>query len=518
MTKRKESFLQSIIYLMFSQVLMKVLGMIYSLYLTNKKGFGDEGNAICMAGFQVYALFLGICSFGVPNAISKMVSESIEIGDEYSCLKILKTALVIFTTIGFILCLILYYSSEFIAINILAIDASSDILKILAPSIVFSTVESVFRGYFNGINKISISAKSATIEQILKTILTIIIVEFIGKFTNFNTVIMAKGSVLAASIATISSFLYCFIKYKKINIIKGYKRKREKNVKVILNEMLVILIPISITSMLMILENNIDSITIVRILKGKVGEVEARKIYGIIASKVNLLLNLPLALNGAISVSLIPEISRNIIKSDKSNIEKSIASSILITLIISVPIMIICMIYSESIMKFLYPNAPDGANLLRLGSITIVISCLTQNISGILQGIGDSKTHLYSVMIAMLFKVILNFALISNNNLLENGAIISTLVSDTIIFCVMYRKLIKSFKIKFLLCENIMKLFSISSISILTSKIVFKNVFLSFRMKFIVEMLFLVIIYFILLMFFGILKKNKSVLKSVRNH
>ena len=149
MIKRKENFWQGIIYLMFSQIIIRILGMIYSLYLTNKKGFGDEGNAICMAGFQIYALFLGICALGIPNAVSKMISESFEIGDINACKKILKVSLIVFTAIGFCFCLVLYYFSDFIAVYILSIDSSGDILKILAPSIVFSTVEAVFRGYFN---------------------------------------------------------------------------------------------------------------------------------------------------------------------------------------------------------------------------------------------------------------------------------------------------------------------------------------------------------------------------------
>ncbi len=447
-SKRKESFLQGVIYLMVSQIVMKILGMIYSLYLTNKRGFGDEGNAICMAGFQVYALFLGLCSFGVSNAMSKMISESLELGDEKTCSKILKLSLVIFTTIAFGLCFILYFGADFIATNILSISSSSDILKILAPSLVFSTVESVFRGYFNGINKISISAKSSIIEQVLKTIFTIVFVETIGNLTNFNTEIMAKGSMLAASIATISSFLYSFIQYKKVSKTQVFKKTRPKTTKIILTEMFSILIPISITSLLMILENNIDSVTIVRLLKNKIGEIEARKIYGIITSKVNLLLNLPLALNGAISVSLIPEISRNIVKGKNGKVEKSINFSILITLIISIPITLLYMIFADDIMKLLYPNAPKGGSLLRLGAVTIVISCLTQNISGILQGVGNSKTHLYSVAIGMTVKLILNILLISNDRLLENGAIISTLISDTIIFNIMYIKLRKSFERK----------------------------------------------------------------------
>ena len=48
--KVKETFTQSIFALMCSQVIVKVLGLIYRLYLTNRSGYGDEGNAIASAG------------------------------------------------------------------------------------------------------------------------------------------------------------------------------------------------------------------------------------------------------------------------------------------------------------------------------------------------------------------------------------------------------------------------------------------------------------------------------------
>lgn len=72
---KKETFVQSILVLMLSQVMIKLLGLAYKLYLTNKEGFGDTGNAIYNSGYQIYALLLAISSIGVPNAIAKIVSE-----------------------------------------------------------------------------------------------------------------------------------------------------------------------------------------------------------------------------------------------------------------------------------------------------------------------------------------------------------------------------------------------------------------------------------------------------------
>ena len=67
------NFFAGIFSLLISQVLVKIFGVLYSLYLTNKVGFGDEGNAIYMSGYQIYALLLTLSSIGVPNAISKLI-------------------------------------------------------------------------------------------------------------------------------------------------------------------------------------------------------------------------------------------------------------------------------------------------------------------------------------------------------------------------------------------------------------------------------------------------------------
>ena len=57
--------MKSVVVLMISQVFVKALGLVYKLYLTNKEGFGDKGNAIYSSGFQIYALLLTISAMGV---------------------------------------------------------------------------------------------------------------------------------------------------------------------------------------------------------------------------------------------------------------------------------------------------------------------------------------------------------------------------------------------------------------------------------------------------------------------
>ena len=93
---------KGIISLLFSQILIKFMGLAYKLYLTNKEGFGDSGNAIYSSGFQIYALLLTFSSTGVPNAIAKLTSERFAIGDNRGAYRIFKIAFFTFAVFGLI--------------------------------------------------------------------------------------------------------------------------------------------------------------------------------------------------------------------------------------------------------------------------------------------------------------------------------------------------------------------------------------------------------------------------------
>ena len=114
-TTKKETFMQSVITLIFSQVLIKLLGLIYNLYLTNREGFGDKGNGIVSASYQIYALLLTISSIGVPNAIAKLVSERAAVGDHKGAHRIFKIAFATFTVIGLVGSLLLFLGANVIA-------------------------------------------------------------------------------------------------------------------------------------------------------------------------------------------------------------------------------------------------------------------------------------------------------------------------------------------------------------------------------------------------------------------
>ena len=438
MKKKKETIVKGIIVLLFSQVLIKIIGLIYKLYLTNREGFGDEGNAIYSAGFQIYALLLTFSSTGVPTAISKLVSERLAIGDNKGAHRIFKIAFFTFAIFGIAGTILLFFGARTIATNWLQIPEAEYSLIALSPSIFFVSITSVIRGYFNGREKLSATARSQSIEQIFKTIFTIILVEIIANITKNNTMLMAGAANLATTIATFFSFSYIYMYYKdqrkeiateikqSVNYIPTRIRKTIKN---ILNEA----IPISLTSIMSAFSKNIDSFTAVRILKKIIEEQEAKIQYGILSGKVDTLCLVATSLNVPFVTAMVPSIAKSKAINDEKQVAKKSESFIQIAILIGLPATIGMFIFAKPILNLLFPNASDGAMLLKINSISIVFMLIAQTINGILQGIGKIKVPVISFFIGMILKTFCNISLIQNPKIGIAGAAIGNIVCNIVV-------------------------------------------------------------------------------------
>lgn len=393
---KKETFMQGVITLIFSQVLIKILGLVYTLYLTNRQGFGDRGNGIVAAGYQIYAMLLTISSIGVPNAISKLVSERVAIGDHKGAHRIFKIAFATFSVIGLVGSLLLFLGARVISVYWLQIPDAEMTLVALSPAIFFVAIASVMRGYFNGRQNIKATARSQTIEQIFKTALTIILVEIVAIISNTSTQWMAGGATLATTLATMAGFGYLYLYYetrkKEIALeIKSTVNYKYERVRTIVKKILLVSIPIALTAIMSSLNKNIDSFTVVRSLKNFMPEDMAVSQYGILGGKVDTLTSLPLSINVAFSTALVPAISAAKARKDKETITKKTSFSLLISMLIGLPCTVGMCIFAGPILNLLFPNASDGTVILQISALTILFTILDQTINGALQGYGKLK-------------------------------------------------------------------------------------------------------------------------------
>ena len=170
------------------------------------------------------------------------------------------------------------------------------------------------RGYFNGRQELKATARSQTLEQIFKTVLTIIIVEIVAIISHVSTEWMAAGATLATTLATFAGFGYLYMYYQtekmeRAREIKSTVNYKYEKVKSIIKKVLLVSTPIALTAIMSSLNKNIDSFTVVRSLKQFMTEDEALVQYGILGGKVDMLTSLPLSINVAFSTALVPAIS-----------------------------------------------------------------------------------------------------------------------------------------------------------------------------------------------------------------
>ena len=459
---KKETFMQGVVTIMFSQILIKVLGLIYTLYLTNREGFGDAGNAIYASGYQIYALLLTVSSIGVPNAISKLVSERLAVGDNKGANKIFKVALVTFGALGAIGSMLLFFGAHVIAYSWTQIPESELTLVALAPAIFFVSISSVFRGYFNGRRTLKITARAQTIEQVFKTVLKIGIVEIVAYATSTSTEMMAAGANVATTLATFSSFAYLFMYYrlkrKEIgNEIQSSTNYKYENVKTIVKNILMVSIPLTLSSIMTSFNKNIDSFTVKRILSTYMPADIATKLYGQLSGKVDTVTNLPLAINIAFATALVPAISAAKAKNDRETATKRTSFSLLTSMLIGLPCVVGMIVFAQPILNLLYPNAKEGALLLQLISVSVIFSILDQTINGALQGFGKVMIPATALGIGCLVKLVLNIVLLKIPFFNVYGAAIGSIACHAVAFTIVFNVLKKYVKLDLPLGKFVIK-------------------------------------------------------------
>ena len=311
------------------------------------------------------------------------------------------------------------------------------VLMALSPSIFFVCISSVIRGYFTGMSNMQATSSSQVLEQIFKCILTIAIVYAMSAVVMFpndldlNSAAMAAGANFASSLATVLSCAYLIIFYRRRR--KGLKAQMAASavpcesipLKKMFISILVISIPISLSSIIVAINRIVDTATITRGIEaafanginsyGKIianptlAELkkEAVRLSGIL-SKSDTLLNLPISMNIAFATVLVPSISGALAVGDKKTASKHISYSLLISILLILPCAVGYVVLAEPIYKLIYPNAPFGYDLLQLSSIALIFIALNQTISGSLQGIGKVFAPATGLLMGCIAKFILN--------------------------------------------------------------------------------------------------------------
>ena len=396
MRKIENIFLKSTFILIISGFLTKILGFVIRIIYT--RIIGEVGVSLYSIATPTYSLLLTISTLAIPTAISKLIAESAS--KHQRSLKILTSSAAIILSINFILIIIMLFTSKFIASNLLQEERCYPILIAMALTLPFVSISSVFKGYFYGKQNMIPHATSNVIEQIVRLIIIYLV---LPKLMNISIIAAVVGLILLTIISEISSIIvFLFFLPKKIHLNKQEMKPNFATTKSILD--------ISLPTVSSRIIGNIGYffepiiLTNLLLISGY-GNNYILTEYGAYNAYALSLLTMPSFFISAISMSILPEISKFYALRNSRMIKKRIKQGLIFALVIGLFFSSIIFIFRDNLLYALY-HTTHGSNYIKILAPIFVLFYLEGVLTSSLQALNKAKITMNISLVGVLIKLL----------------------------------------------------------------------------------------------------------------
>ncbi|MBR2646290.1 MAG: polysaccharide biosynthesis protein [Clostridia bacterium] len=431
----KGSFLKGAAWIAAGGFIAKVIGALYRIPLTNL--VGAHGLGLYQMVYPVYCLLLTVSATGIPSSIAKLVAERVSKGE--SDAPVFKTAMWLFLLIGLFGTALMAIIAPFLA----RAQGSEEVLGgyyALAPSVLFVSAISVFRGWFQGRNRMFPTALSEITEQAVKVGFGLLFAYLYR--TNIQKAVVFL--LLSVSLSELCALILMYILYKRVHApVKMKKEGGMVEVKTVLR----LSIPVTLSSMLLPLSGLIDSVFVPRLLGAYAAEPVT--LFGLFSGGAVTIINLPVSVCYGIAAASIPAVAAaaaraktrankaalpdeakekdeinekhnetnvktdgKIHKKSRNSVRKKIGFSLLVTVAVALPSALGLYVLAEPAVKIVFRNltGEELTTLVRLVKIfsisALTLSCV-QTLSACLTAQGKPQYAAFSMLIAVAVKTTL---------------------------------------------------------------------------------------------------------------
>jgi len=439
---KRNSFIKGATILGLAGIFIKILGAAFKLPLFN--WIGAEGTSYYMAPYPIYNWLLVVSTAGIPTAIARLIAEKETEGDTHGIFGIINAIVKPIAIISVVIFAILFFGAEAIS-SWVGLPEAAIAFKTIAPALLFVPLMSVFRGFFQGVQKMQGFAITQIVEQLVRVIVGLALGYVLWFTMAAGPAKSAAGATFGASAGAVVGFVVSFAIYKYMkskyysDALKLPNKHKVESSWNIFKQVMVISIPITIGASIMPTMNSIDLMLVVRRLND-IGVENAKELYGILTGFAVTIVNFPQILTASLQISLVPAVTQMFVIYDKSKLEEdrkhlsdTVNAGIKTALIIGVPCAIGLVTLAEPVMLLLYSSQPEsaiiGGSILAVLGWDLIFLAVYQATTGILQGIKKQMLPALNLGIGMVFKVILTYVLVGNPVFGINGAAISTVVA-----------------------------------------------------------------------------------------
>lgn len=396
-TKKSGNFILHGGILAMAGIIVRVIGMLYRIPMVNI--IGSEAVGVYSAAFNVYNIMLVLSSYGLPMAVSKLVSARLAKRKYKDAYKMFKTSLIISVITGGIAALLVFFGADFLEQNWYAGYVGIAIpLRVLAPTIFIVSVLGVFRGFYQGQGTTIPTAFSQLIEQVINAVVSILAgYILVNMYKNSINVAGygAAGGTLGTAFGAFAALIFVVFIY--IIYRPTFKKKMRFDVRSVDEDYTSLCKTIAITMIPIILGQTfyqisamIDDIMYNNIMLSAGATPELIKIStGNFNSTYVILTGIPMGVASAMSASMLPSIVASKANGLVKQIRSKIRTTIKANMLIAMPSFIGLIILGKPVVQILFPayDSVQGEMMLRIGAIAVVFYTLSTVTSSALQAI-----------------------------------------------------------------------------------------------------------------------------------
>lgn len=387
----KNKFIASTIVLILGGFVTKILGFIIKIIYT--RIILEEGVSLYSLVMPTYSLLITIATLSLPLAISKLVAE-----ERTRSIKIICSSLAIIIVVNVIILCVMFLSSKFIAYDLLKNKSAYILLLACTVTLPFISISSIVKGYFFGKQRMLPYAISNSLEQVIRLIL---IVLFLPHFVKKGILYGVVAFILLSIISEISSVLvFMFFLPKNALITKQDLKPNVNTIKDVLSISLPTVSsrfignigfffePIILTNILLFVGYSNNFILL---------EYGAYNAYSI------ALLTMPSFFVGAISNSLIPEISKFYQQRKMQMVKRRFYQALLFSFLLGLFFTIIIFLFRDELLWTLY-RTRSGSDYIKVLAPFFVLFYLENPIISTLQGLGLAKYTMKVTLVGVILK------------------------------------------------------------------------------------------------------------------
>lgn len=403
--------------LAIASIMVRIIGMVYRVPMANI--IGDEGNGIYSAAYEIYNILLIISSYGMPMAVSKMVSARCAQRRYKNAFKLFRYSMIVSIIMGGSAALFVFFGADWIEKQFFSKYHGVALpLRILAPTIFIVAIVGTLRGLFQGRRTMLPTAVSQIFEQVANAFVSVSAAYFFMRAHSASDKLSAWGAAggtlgtFMGAVAALLTLVIIYYMYKPV-IIKN--ENKDKTIKVIqagqaYKIIAITVIPIILSQTVYQLSGIVDVTLFNSImdLKG-VSDKVVSTMQGIYSTKYRLLVNVPLAVSTALASSMIPSLVTSFAARDISAVKAKVALAVKVNMIIAFPSAMGLAVLAEPIIRLLFPSSDyvTGGLMLITGSICIIFYALSTVTNGVLQSIDKMNIPVIHSFVSLIIHIVI---------------------------------------------------------------------------------------------------------------